>query len=291
MRAGESSALVSGALVAGVVAISFAAIFFRLAAPTHPLVAAGIRLALASIALAPLVVRSLVDGRFGSRDLRAALAAGFLYGLHFGMWVWSLSLTSVAASVTLVTATPIILALLSLVTGRDRPDRRLWAALVLACTGVLCIGGHDLGLGAGALVGDALALGGAVAMALYLLLVRGLGDALDVWAFMGVATMTGATLLLGTACWVDAEPVLPSRAALGWLALAALVPQLVGHGLLTWVLRHASPTTVGIATLGEPVGAAALGWLLLGEEVALEVAFGSVVVLVGVGVALDRSIE
>jgi drug/metabolite transporter (DMT)-like permease len=279
--------LVAPALGMAIVAISFAAIFFRKAAPTHPLVAAGLRLAVAAVLLLPFVIRAARAGRLPGTVVRAAIAAGIFYGVHFGAWVTSLTLTSVAASVTLVTATPLLLGVLALVTGRDRPSRRLWVALALAGGGVTLIGWYDLSLSPAALAGDGLALLGAVAMAGYLLVARRLGSG-NLWAFSGIATAVGATALLGTAAAVGI-PIEPASAeAMGYLALAALVPQIIGHNLLTWSLRYTTPTVVGIATVGEPVGATALGWLWLGEGVPPLVASGCGITLSAVVLSLWR---
>jgi len=82
-------------------------------------------------------------------------------------------------------------------------------------------------------------------------------------------------------------PVEPASAeAFGFIALAALVPQLVGHNLLTWSVRYTTPTVVGTASLGEPVGAALLGWAWLGEPVSLTVGLGCALTLVSVFLAL-----
>jgi hypothetical protein len=56
--AADRRSLVVPALVVGVVALSFAAPFFRKAAPTHPLAASAIRLACAALLLAPFVLRA-----------------------------------------------------------------------------------------------------------------------------------------------------------------------------------------------------------------------------------------
>ena len=53
----------------------------------------------------------------------------------------------------------------------------------------------------------------------------------------------------------------------------------MGHGLLTWSLRHTTPTVVALAILGEPVGSTLLAWAWLGEA-------APAVVLVGCGVVL-----
>lgn len=270
-----------------IVALSFAGPFFRAAEPTHPLVASGLRLAIASVILLPFALRARRRGHLPNLHLRWGGVAGVLYGVHFGAWVWSLTLTSMAASVTLVTATPLLLAVIGVVTGRDRPDGRLWTAIGLATAGVLVIGGSHLELAGPALLGDALALVGAAAMAGYLLVVRRLGS-VDPFGFIGVAAPVGAAILLGSAALLGHPPVAAHPAAWGWLVLAALVPQLIGHTLLTWALRHTAPALVGLATVGEPVGASLIAWLWFGEAITGQVALGSAIILGAVAVAVRR---
>ena len=281
-----SGARVAAALGGALLALSFAAPLFRLAAPTHPLVAAGLRLLLAAVVLAPLAVRAARRGRFPAAHRRGAVVAGLCYGLHFGAWVSSLTLTTVAASVTLVTCTPLLLGVFGALTGRDPPTPRFWGALACAGAGLVIIGGADLANAAvpGALLGDALALLGAFSIAGYFLTARRLGPELDVTAFSAVAV--GAASLLGAAGLLGV-PLLPaSPTALGAIVACTLVPQLVGHSLLTWALRHTGPASVAMATVGEPVGATLLTWWWLGESPTTTVLLGCSVTLVGVGVAL-----
>jgi len=284
----RSAVSVGFALTVAVVAISFAAIFIRKAAPTHPLVIAGLRLAFASVLFAWPTVRAWRRGKLPARALGLAALGGLLYAVHFGAWIGSLSLTSVASSVTLVTATPIFLGVIALITGKDRPPPRLWLSIGLACVGLGVLGWNDLGISGTALIGDGLALLGSLAIAFYMLVVRRQGDALDVVAFSGVAVAVGAVTLLSTAWWVGVPIEVDSSASLGWIALAALFPQLVGHTLMTWSLRHTTPTVVGIATVSEPVGSTALGWLWLGEAVGPLTLVGCTITLLGVLAAAIR---
>lgn len=271
------------ALVAlGVVAISFAAIFFRETAPTHPLVAAGGRLVLAALLLAPWTLRGW--RRMSPKVRRGALLGGVFYALHFGTWVSSLSLTSVAASVTLVTATPLLLALFAFATGRDRPSRRQWFAIALGLLGVLAIA-HEAP-SEGALLGDLLAFAGAAAMAGYLLVVRSLGR-IDPFAFTGVACAVGGALLLGAAPLAGVAITIPTWEAAAFVALAALVPQLIGHTSLTFALRHVTPTTIGLATVFEPVGSTLLGWVWLREVPGAWTLGGCAIVLVAVALSFS----
>ncbi|MEC9439510.1 MAG: DMT family transporter [Myxococcota bacterium] len=288
---------VSLALTAAIVSISFAAIFFKKAQPTHPLIMSLVRLAIASALLSPLVIRARLSGRLSNRHLLWAMLGGLLYAVHFGSWVWSLTLTSVAASVTLVTATPLLLAMIGLFTGKDRPTRRIWLSLGVASAGIFCIGWNDLTAGGGssALVGDALALLGALAMAFYFLMVRQFGKDLDVWGFLGAVCFFATSILLVVSLVAGVPLDVASTESLLYLGLSALIPQLIGHTSLTWSLRHVTPTTAGIATLGEPVGASLLGILWLGEWFSGLAALGCALTLIAVGIAITnrrkRSVE
>ncbi|MSP72312.1 MAG: DMT family transporter, partial [Myxococcales bacterium] len=209
------------ALLGALIALSFAAPLFRLAAPTHPLVAAGLRLSLAALILSPLIVRAHRAGRLDRRTVRLALLAGLAYGLHFGAWVTSLTLTSVAASVTLVTCTPLLLAIWAAITGEDRQGGVFFVALGCSILGLVIIGGADLAA-EGALVGDALALFGALAIAGYFLLARRLGPTLDVGAFSAIATATGGLSLLTAAAFMGVE-LRPASVSAAWaIALCTL---------------------------------------------------------------------
>ncbi len=286
-RTGGRSPLVAPALIVAVVAISFAAIFLKLAEPTHALARSGLRLLMAAAMLLPAVIRGWRRGRL-QPVAKWAVLAGLLYAVHFSAWIWSLDLTSVAASVTLVTATPLILAVVGVVTGRDRPEGRLWISLLLGAAGVAIVGGADLSLSGRALAGDGLALLGTAAMAGYLLLGRRLASGLDVWSFMGLACAVGGAVVMAVAALAGVGLAPASGRSLLYIFLSALIPQLVGHVLMTWSLRHTTPTVVGLATLGEPVGSTLLAWAWLGEAAPVVVLVGCAVVLVSLVLALAR---
>lgn len=268
--------------------ISCAALFFRKAQPTHPLVTAGLRLTIAALCLWPFVFRRIrqLDGRFW---MTGALAGG-CYAVHFGAWVWSLELTTVAASVTLVTATPIMLGVVGWLSGRDAPGGRLWSALALALLGVFMIGLDSSGGTDKSWIGDALALLGAAGMAGYLLLGRSCesGTALPL---ITVAASVGALILLGTALALQIPIETASPTSLFWIVLAALIPQLIGHTCLTMALEDAPPTSVAMSTVAEPVGAATLAWVFLNESVSLIVMCGCTCTLLAVLLSLRGSPE
>jgi drug/metabolite transporter (DMT)-like permease len=276
------------ALLVGGVAIGFAAIFFRLAAPTDPLLASALRLSIAGLVLSPFSLRAVRDGRLSMRATRAAALCGALYAIHFGAWVASLDRTSVAASVTIVTATPLLLAVIAFARGRDRPTRITALATVAAALGASLIGFGDASSGGwGAVSGDLLALLGALAMAIYVLVVRDLGP-MPAIPFSGIAALSGAAILTLVVLVISpfTELTPPDERAFAFIALAALVPQIIGHGALTWALEHATPTEVGLATAIEPVIATALAWVVFAETPSAMVGVGATITLLSVAIGV-----
>lgn len=288
VRSGTRSfdARVWAALAIGALAIGFAAPFFRRAEPIDPLLASAFRLALAALLMSPSLPRARRDGKLSPRTVGWAAVAGAFYAVHFGTWVASLSLTSVTASVTLVTATPLLLAVIGWLGGRDAPNARLWIGLALAAFGTVLIGAADASASHDALIGDALALVGAVAMALILLVIRREQASLEAISFSSIAALTGAVVLalvlLVRGVVLDAWPAMPGTGSLAWVAATALISQLIGHTALTWATQRTTPTIVGLATTAEPVIAAGVTFVWLGEVPTSLVLTGSALTLAGV---------
>ena len=92
-------------LAIGVLSVGAAAILVRLA-NVHPLTASWVRLSIGGAVLLAITVgqrRPLPHGP----DLRRAVVAGVLLAAHFGLWIGSLSFTTVTASVVLVCLQPV----------------------------------------------------------------------------------------------------------------------------------------------------------------------------------------
>lgn len=277
-------------LSVAVVAISAAAVFIRLADAPGVVVAAW-RMAIAAVVLLPFTLRAL-----GRTPLRPAttwptVAAGILLGVHFAAWISSLSLTTVAASVSLVSTTPLWVALAAWAFLRRAPTLSVLFGILLAIAGGATIAFGDLvggqGDGGAPLLGDALALIGALAMAGYLLLGRlaqRRGLALD--AYAGVAYAVAAVVLAPLPALVGASYVDYPAATFGWVLALALVPQLVGHTGVNFAVKHLDPTRVATATLLEPVGAALLALWLFAEVPSLATVAGAVALLLGVFITI-----
>jgi len=276
-------------LVLGVLSVSFAAILIRWAdAPA--LSVSFWRCLGAALALSPFAVRQrhrLLALPRGDRWLLLLSAASL--ALHFALWIGSLSYTSVASSVTLVCASTPFVGLAAARFLKEPPSRRTWIGMALTLVGAVSIGAVDLGtadLGARALLGDAMALGGAIAITGYLIVGRKLRRQGLPNSAYGATVYGTAALILLPICFATGSELVGFDAQTWW-ALAAIValPQMLGHTVFNALLGTVTATVVAISVLAEPMASTVLAWLLLAEVPVPLFWLAAPLILVGVYVA------
>jgi len=270
----RSPAVAHAILFGGVAVVSTASILIRYAqaeGASSLLIAAG-RLSIAALALAPIALRSAAAelARLPWRDRLLCAGSGLLLALHFWTWIASLEYTSVASSTALVTTNPLWVAVASGLLLRERPGAGTLAGIGLTLAGSAFIFASDASSavsGTSPTTGNLLALAGAIAVSGYLLAGRALRARVALLTYVFTAyAVAAAALTLGCV----AAHVPPHATTTAWALILALGvgPQLLGHTALNWALRRVSATFVAVSILGEPIGAAALAWLLLGERFA-----------------------
>ncbi|HZD81140.1 MAG TPA: DMT family transporter [Actinomycetota bacterium] len=276
-----------GLLALGVVAVSFSAIFIRWAA-APALAVAFYRNAMAAAVLLPIALARHREEfrRLSRRDWAIALSAGGLLALHFGLWIPSLSYTTVAASTVLVTSQPVWVAVMGRGMGESASGATL-GGIALSMLGVAIISGGDLGLSGRAGLGDLLALLAAVAAAGYFLSGRTLRARLSLLTYVGIVYTTCSVLLAATMAVAGTPFSGFSLRVWGLFALMALVPQFLGHTVFNYLLAHLRATVVAVAVTGEPVGATLLAFVILGEVPRWTAFAGGAVILAGIYVTLS----
>ena len=277
--------------------ISFAAPLVRLSA-AHPVAIATWRLGFSLIVIA---IALGVSGqwrqlrRLRGRDIAVASAAGVMLALHFWSWNTSVGLTTVAASVVLVNLQPVFVALLSATWLHEPPARRQWMGILVALVGagvVASEGFMDVVVATGhrPMLGNLLAVAGAVTAAIYYVIGRGLRKTIDLWAYVAVVYGACFVALLCISA-VLSVPLTPQPAReLAIFAGLALGPMLLGHTGMNYALRYLPAYVVNLTVLGEPIGATLLAALLPGiAEVPTPITvIGGGLILAGVVLAARR---
>ncbi len=278
-------------LAVGVLIVSTAAILIAAAINdgARPLTIAAGRLTFAALLLTPIALTK--SGHelqvISRRDWLLGVGAGTFLAVHFAAWISSLDYTSVASSTALVTTNPIFVALASWLIFRERLSWGVWAGVGLTVLGSALIGFSDSGGGGGSnpLLGDGLALLGAVCASGYFLLGRSLRARLTILPYIWMVYSSAAVILL---VWMALAGQslfgLPTSVYLLLLGLA-IGPQLLGHTAFNWAIRYVSATLVTVAILGEPIGSALLAFLILQQPIQGLQLMGGGVLLLGIAVA------
>jgi drug/metabolite transporter (DMT)-like permease len=222
------------------------------------------------------------------RDLVSSVVAGLFLAGHFASWLPSLSMTTVGASIALVTTTPIWTTLAARISGVRFPAQ-VWWGLVVAVVGAALIAGVDVTVSLRALAGDGLATLGAICAAGYVLAGARARERLATSAYTVVCYSVCAVAVAVAA--VFAGSPLVGFSTRDWLLITAItvVAQIFGHTLLNLVLSSVGPTVVSLAVLLEVPGALIVALVLLGQAPPLLALPGMAAVVVGVALVVRAS--
>ena len=256
------------ALAIGMLSFGMSPILVRFAIDAPGLALAVWRTIFAVVLLAPFALPKIGPEvrTFTRRDWLLVGTAGVFLGFHFIAWIEALYWTSVASVSVLVTTSPLFIALLGFVVLRERLEARTVAAIVVAVAGAALIGLGDVG-GADfpqAWVGNVLALGAALLVAVYLLIGRSVRQRVSFLAYLfPLYTVTALTCL--AVALVRGVPLAQPWPILALCLAMGLVSSVIGHGSINYAVRFFPAALLGLATLAEPLIASGIALVLFGE--------------------------
>jgi len=230
--------------------------------------------------------------RITSGELMLAAVSGISLALHFWAWNASIHLTTIAASVTLVSLQPAVVATISAIALREAPSQRQILGIAVAIAGAFIIAAPDLQGGIAPsgnrpLLGNLLAMSAAVTAAVYYTIGRRLRRTLGVWGYVGIVYFVALLSLVAISLFrgIALAPQPPRELAI--FAGLAIGPMLIGHTGMNWALKYLPAYVVNLTVLGEPVGATLLGALIpsIRQIPTVNTLVGGAIVLGGVLVA------
>ncbi|RNL77294.1 DMT family transporter [Nocardioides marmorisolisilvae] len=273
-------------LAVGVGAVSLAAPL--IAATAVPALAIAFwRTAFATAAIAPVAAvrqRGELAG-LTARQVLGVVVAGCCLAAHFGFWITSLGMTSVASSTAIVSLQVIW------VIAWDRSQgtvlgRPVLLGVLAATTGAIVVSGFDLSISTRALAGDALALVGSVAVAAYAVIGGRVRQQLSTTSYTLICYGTCAVVLLVAA--VARGQALGGYDREAWLKLLLLTAtaQLLGHSVFNYLLGRLSPMVTSMAILLEIPGASLIAAAWLGQVPEAGAVAGLVLILAGIAMVV-----
>lgn len=273
----------------GIMAISTASIFIKLCdAPA--LVIASYRMTIASFLLLPLAIHQRVWKKWNIEEAKWLALSGLFLALHFSFWIASLKFTSVASSVVLVSTNPLFVGFGEWIFFKEALGWNLILGIALSIIGSALISFGDMSLSKEALLGDGLALLGALTASGYLLIGRKMRRGKELLSYIFPVYSISAFVLILFSLFLKKPFFGFSSSTYFYLFLLALIPQLIGHTTFNWALRYLSTSIVAIAILGEPVGSTLLAYFILKEGLTVLKMVGGSLILIGISIALQKRI-
>lgn len=277
------------ALIGGATGIGFAPVLVRLS-ETGPTATAFFRLL---FALPLLWIWAGWDRKSnptsrqpaGWKEFLQLVLAGLLFTGDLSIWHWSLQFTTVANSTLLANITPIFVTIGAWFLFGDRITPGFVAGMALAIGGAALLVRSSVSLSSQHLLGDALSLVAAVFYAGYLLSLKHLRKSFStvtIMAWSGIVSCAS----FGIIAWLSGDKMAAATTG-GWLVLLALalISHVGGQALIAYGFGHLPASFSSVSLLWQPVVAAAVAWVVLGERLRWLQGFGAVVVLAGIAVA------
>ena len=287
-----------GALFISVISVSFAAIFI-VSTDAPSLSIAFYRLLFTFILILPFVLlHKKTRNELLSLPRKAFFimsVIGVILAVHFALWITSLELTSVASSVILVTAHPLLVGPVSHFFLKERLSLVNAIGIILSVFGVIILvyGNYGFVSGLDTLEGNILAILGGIAAGLYILGGRKLRKTVSIGSYVFVVYAVGTVVLFTICLAFNSSLINLSLRDYGIIFLMAVVAGIFGHTLYNWSLEHIRASVASVVLLGEPIGSSLLAFVLpwIQQIPSSFTIFGGTVILLGIYLTARKTME
>ena len=270
------------ALILGILAIGFSAIFVRLAGAPGP-VTSFYRMSIAAAVLAiPFILKVKARRGLPILGVRMAVFAGLFFGLDLASWATGVVLSGATNPTLLANTAPVWVGLGAWVFFKEKQTLGFWGGLAVALTGATLILGVDTLQSADLGLGSSYGLLAGVFYGAHFLFSQRGREYLDALSFIWISSFTSGVVVFVITILLK-QPLFgyPTNTYLIFLALG-LVVQVLGWFAIAFAQGHLPASLVAPTLLGQPVMTAILAVPILGERITVWGALGGVAVLIGV---------
>ncbi len=288
-------------LFISIASVSFAAIFIEtlLRRGMPPFYIAFYRLLFTVLFLLPFLIfykkyrEELLN--INKKTLILMIGIGIILSVHFASWITSLDYTSIASSVILVTAHPVLVAPVAYYFLKEKLSFVNILGITISLIGVviLVIGNYDLGpLTIDSIEGNILAIIGGACAGLYILGGRKIRKNVSVISYAFIVYSIATIFLFFMVIFSQSSDYNIKTQDYAILILMAFVAGILGHTLYNWSLRYIRASVASVALLGEPIGSTLLAFLTpwISETPSFYTLFGGAIILTGIYLTSKKNI-
>ncbi len=277
-------------LTVAVLCLSSAVLLIQLST-APPATLSAWRLFLAGVVLFPLAWREWARHRAaGTRiPLDLTLLPGCVLAVHLITWVIGARQTPTANASLIANMAPVALPGLLYLLVKERVSRREWIGTGIVLLGLVVLVGGDVHLSAATARGDLICFASMLFLAFYFALARQRSPQIPGFALY----ITPLYFTAGAACvaylGITGGPLLPEPSQWKWVVALALVPTVVGHGLLNYAMKHLRGQVVAVASQTQFIFAGTAAYFVFGTVPAITFYPACVLALWGAVFVLRKS--
>lgn len=268
-------------IILGVLGASFSAVLVRYSdAPSTVLVL--YRMLWCVVMLSPMIaLRHREELQHTQiKQILLCVVSGIFLSMHFTCYFESLRYTSIASSVVLVDTEVFFVALGGVIFLKEKLAPANWLGIIITFAGSVVVAMGDSG--DGQLLGDMIALAGAMCSAVYTLIGRKVRESMSTTIYTWIVYFFAGLVALTASLCGGYEVVHIGMKNLLVAFGLALMCTLLGHSIFSWGLKYEKASFVSTAKLLEPIFASVLGILLFREIPSVTSVAGGAVVITGI---------
>lgn len=277
------------ALAAGVIAISWSAIFVRWANMPGA-VSAFYRVLIAAVILwmfLPFQRASIAC--ISRRTLFLSSLGGIFFAGDVALFNLAVLRTMAGNATFLANNSPLFVGLITWLLTRKLPSRRFWTALAIAFAGACLVVWVDLRRPESGFSADLMAVLAAACFAGYLLITERVREKMGTLILAALSTTASAVALLAFAVCARISLTVPTASSFAALLGLGLFCQLGGYFCLTYALGHLPATVSSIVLLGIAPLTAMNARMVFGEQMTLLQLLGGCFILIAVWIVSRHS--
>ena len=225
------------------------------------------------------------------RSRGLALVAGALFGINITLMATSLEHISIMINQALIATIPIWVAVFEVTLLKGKLGSAIWAGIIVALAGGLLVAFASSGApavieGGNPGLGILLAAISACSAALYITIGRKVRASASFIPYIWLVYAAGSAITLLIIGVSRVSLVGYDIRGYLWVLLLAILAQIIGHGVLNYVLKYMSPSVISVTAQAMPALAAFWAFVIFSEIPTSWQALGSVLLLLGVTIVL-----
>ena len=226
------------------------------------------------------LVTRLRHVQINRETMKESLIPGLVFGISniFGFVAWKETSIANATIIANLSASLILFVAPKLL--HEQVSRPQVIFSILSFVGVFSVVFGASGSGGAGILGDSFALLNAVFWAIYFIASkRARTGGISTWAYLFGISMSQLILVVPVCLIFSSDISEVSTRDLGYLLCMALIPGVLGHGLMVWAHRFVNASVTSLIALLVPVISMASAWIVYNQEVAPMQMLGAAVVL------------